>query len=114
MIDLFKIEIDTPYLKKIIPHLKKNTILQNKVQTDGIDYLLKECKSTNKILSLKLIYQDYISGSIISYDNNYVVIKTYTQLGEYRGKSIVKYEDIQNLAFERKEEKIISKLMPDS
>ena len=113
-VDIYKIEKDTLHLKKfssLYTGEKENFFENESTTNDGIDYLLLKLKSENCLLSIKLIYQDYITGFLSRFDDEFIIIEMYTNLGISNGKVIIKYEDIQSLAFGRKEEKTIFKLI---
>lgn len=111
-VDIFKIEKDSIYLNRVssitsmasigstkFKVLKKGDLLEN-----GIDTIIAFCNKNKKLISIKSIYMDYITGFIKESDEDFILIETYQNTGECNGIAIIKYEDIQSLAFDRREE----------
>lgn len=111
-IDIFKIEKDSIYLNKVssiirminIPDVKFKILKKDDLLDNGIDTIIRKCNKEKKLLSIKSIYMDYITGFIKEYDEEFILLKVYQNTGENNGIVIMKYEDIQSLAFDRKEE----------
>jgi len=120
LVDIFKVEKETEYLmKRMMPAIKYHYSSDEKqldfVTTsqfnDGIQSLIDCCKNNNILISIKLIYSDYVTGYIIEYDDENLLIKTYSEYGVYVGNTFIKYEDILSIACDRQEERIISLLI---
>lgn len=111
-VDIFKIEKDTIYLKKAsaiiriadVPNLKFKILEKDALLENGIDTIILKCNKENKLISIKSIYMDIITGFIKEYDADFIILETYLNTGENNGIAIIKYEDIQSLAFDRSDE----------
>jgi hypothetical protein len=110
--DIFKIEKDSIYLDKVssiiktkkIPELKFKLFRKDELLENGIDAVIAKCQKEKRLLSIKLIYMDYITGFIKKYDDDFIILEAYRNTGKDNGTVIIKYEDIQSLAFDRSEE----------
>lgn len=115
LVDIFKIEKDSIYLNKASSIIRMTNILDTKFKVlkkdelleSGIDSIIAKCDRDKKLISIQSIYMDYITGFIKEYDEDFILcilIETYQNTGENNGIAIIKYEDIQSLAFDRSEE----------
>ncbi|MDR3287355.1 MAG: hypothetical protein LBT27_07925, partial [Prevotellaceae bacterium] len=119
--DVYKINKDTPYLKRLA-FLIKNIIqetIQNKYSElelsstpdYGIDIVINECYKRNLLVSINLIYDVKIKGKIIKYDDEFIQIEQFSDYGDNEGISIIRYEDVENIYFDGLEENIITSLI---
>lgn len=112
LVDIFKIEKDSIYLNKAssiirmtnIPDTKFKVLKKDDLLESGIDSIIAKCNREKKLISIQSIYMDCITGFIKEYDEDFISIETYQNTGENNGIAIIKYEDIQSLAFDRSEE----------
>ena len=112
--DFFKIEKGSLYLKQL---LKKSyfhpdfTLLSEKkglIHKDGINSMIDTCKSYSILVTIQLIYGDYITGIISDYDGKALSITVYSVQGFCAGVVLIKKEDIRGIAFERNKEREIA------
>jgi hypothetical protein len=116
--DIFKIEKGSTYLKNLA--FITNPLISDSVQQqrsfkeegkEGIVDITSVCKKNKILVTIKLIYTDYIIGFITEEDEERYLIETYSKNGICQGYSLIEYKDIQNVHFEGKEEKNILKLI---
>jgi hypothetical protein len=114
LIDIFKVEKDSVYLNNLKTLINNNNEEKNETfivdGQEGIVDIILICKSRRILLTIKLIYADYINGFVIEEDNDHFLIETYSKNGVYEGYSLINYVDIQNIHFDGKDEKKIMKL----
>ena len=118
-IDIFKVEKETEYHKKMLSIItnqirsneKQFDFIIDKKDNDGIHNVIVHCKNNNILLTIKLIYAYYITGFIFQYDNQILQIKTYSKYGKYLGDTFIKFEDIMGIAYGRQEEIFTNKLI---
>jgi hypothetical protein len=118
LVDIFKIEKGSTYLKNLA--FITNQLISGAVQQqrsfkeegkDGIVDVISACRKNKILVTVKLIYTDYIIGFITEEDEERYLIETYSKNGMCQGYSLIEYKDIQNIHFEGKEEKNILKLI---
>lgn len=111
-VDIFKIEKDSIYLTRVSSIINVGSIHSAKFKLlekgdllkNGIDTIIAFCNKDKKLISIKSIYMDYVTGFIKKSDEDFILIETYQNTGKNNGIAIIKREDIQSLAFDRKEE----------
>jgi hypothetical protein len=108
LMDIIKVEKDSIYLN----NLNKFIFIENaKLDTltakgqNGIVDIISLCRKNNILLTIELIYDDFIIGFVSDEDDDYYQIETYSKDGLYQGKTFIKYTDIQRLHFLGNEEK---------
>ena len=117
-VDIFKIEWESIYLNNLNFLVKQNDHIydeqHNKFRREGINgisEIISICKEYKILLTIKLIYEDYITGYIVEEDDEYFIVEIYSTDGMRNGYNLIEYRDIQNLHFEGKEEYNLVKLL---
>ncbi len=118
LVDIFKIEKESIYLNNLSFLIKQNELINKKQSKrfkkeskDGIISISSMCQKNKILLTIKLIYEDYLTGYIVGEDNEYFLIETYSNDGLQNGYNLIEYRDIQNLHFAGKEEENLIKLI---
>ena len=111
--DIYKVEKRSRYLDKMsVPkYSNKSSCLEPLSSKNGIYTVIEYCKISKILLSVKLIYQDYLIGFIEKSDDEIVLLSKYTKTGDFDGDVFIKIEDIQSFAFSREEENSLLKLI---
>lgn len=118
LVDIYKIEKESDYLNSLNILVEQNTSTtrsqKNKFK-DGVEEGLMEvasiCHEQRILVTIKLIYEDFLMGYIAEKDDEYLLIEKYSKNGSRDGYNLIWFRDIQNIHFEGKEEKNIVKLL---
>ena len=118
LVDIFKIEKESAYLNGLNILVKQNAStdrgLNNKFKNDekeGIAEVVSVCHEKKILVTVKLIYEDFIAGYIVGKDDEYLLIEKYSKNGARDGYNLIWCRDIQNIHFDGKEEKNLIKLL---
>lgn len=121
LVDIFKIEKESIYLDSLNILIKQNVSSggrQNKKfkkgGEGGIAEITSICHEQKILVSMKLIYEDFIAGYVVKEDDEYLLIEKYSKNGMRDGYSLIWFSDIQNIHFDGKEEKNLIKLLKTS
>ena len=118
--DINKIERQTAYLNKIRLLIDPEEFLRSASGTMcfdesngsndcGIYSVLVRCLDEGILLSLKLLFGDILTGYILEFDDEYLLLKIYTDDALEDGETLVKYEDISGISFYSKDHLAILK-----
>lgn len=118
LVDIFKIEKESDYLNSLNILVKQNTLTirsqNNKFKDggeEGIAKVVSLCHEQRILVTIKLIYEDFIMGYIAEEDDECLLIEKYLKNGSRDGYNLIWFRDIQNIHFDGKEEKNLIKLL---
>lgn len=118
LVDIFKIEKESAYLNGLNILVKQkdstNREQNNKFRNDGkegIAEVISVCHEKRILVTIKLIYEDFIAGYIVEKDDEYLLIEKYSKNRARDGYNLIWFRDIQNIHFDGKEEKNLIKLL---
>lgn len=118
LVDIFKIEKESAYLNGLNILVKQNASTNrdpdNKFKNDGeegIAEVASICHEQRILVTIKLIYDDFIVGYVVEKDDEYLLIEEYSKNGARDGYNLIWFRDIQNIHFDGKEEKNLIKLL---
>lgn len=121
LVDIFKIEKESIYLSSLNILVKQNVSTdrkQNKKfkkdEEEGIPKITSICHEQKILMTIKLIYEDFIVGYVVEKDAEYLLIEKYSKNGMRDGYNLIWFRDIQNIHFDGKEEKNLIKLLKTS
>lgn len=118
LVDVFKIEKESIYLTSLGYIVKQNASNNSKQNwkvrnnsVEGIAEIVSMCHKQNILVTIKLIYDDFIIGYVVEEDDDFLLIEECTKSGMHDGYSLIWFRDIQNIHFEGKEEKNLINLI---
>lgn len=118
LVDIFKIEKESIYLKSLSFLVQQNTSTNRKLnwkirngREEGVAEMISMCHEQKILVTIKLIYEDYIVGYVVEDDDEFLFIEAYSKNGMQDGYNLIWFRDIQNIHFEGKEEKNLIKLL---
>lgn len=118
LVDIFKIEKASIYLtnlnylveQKSLTNIKQIWEVKNN-REEGIAEIVSVCHQQKILVTIKLIYEDFIVGYIVEEDDDFLLIEKCSKNGMQDGYNLIWFRDIQNIHFEGKEEKNLIKLL---